>query len=355
MRTKWLVKLWEGRWRRKPVPRSPGAGYTGNPEDTPMRITRRLILAGLAAPSLAHAQAQDWPARSVRVVVPWPAGGGADTVSRILFARVSEDLRQAFVIENRGGASGTIGAAAVATAPADGYTVLYDATAFSVNPFLMASLPYDPLRAFQPVFLAGRVANLLLANNAVAARTVPEVIAEARAARGGLAWASSGNGSVQHLALEMFARAADIQVNHIPYRGGGPALNDLIAGQVRYYFSNASASIGHVRGGTVRAIAHTGSTPLPSLPGLPRVADTLPGFEAYEWNGVFLAAGVPAPVVQRLNAALSAAVEHPAVKERLAGLAVQAQPNTPEEFGAYVRSEMEKWGRLVREARITAD
>ncbi len=248
-----------------------------------------------------------------------------------------------------------LGGAAVAVAPADGYTVLYDATAFSVNPFLMASMPYDPLRAFQPVFLAARVANLLLANNAVAARTVPEVIAEARAAPGGLNWASSGNGTVQHLALEMFARAAGIRLNHIPYRGGGPALNDLIGGQVRYYFSNASASIGHARGGTVRAIAHTGDSPLAALATLPRVADTLPGFEAFEWNGVFLPAGAPAVVVQRLNAALTAAVEHPAVRERMSALAVQAGPNTPEQFAAYVRAEMDKWGRLVREARITAE
>jgi tripartite-type tricarboxylate transporter receptor subunit TctC len=308
------------------------------------------LTAALAAPGALRAQA--WPARPVRVVVPYPAGGGADTVSRILFQKVGEDLGQTFVIENRGGGAGTIGAGVVAGAPADGYTVLYDATAHSVNPSLFPRLPYDTLGAFRPVFLAAVVPNLLLVNPAVQQRTVAEIIAAARASNGGLDWASSGNGSAQHLALELFRTMANAPLNHVPYRGGGPALNDLIAGQIRYFFSNASSSLGHVRGGALRAIAHTARGRLDVLPELPAVADTLPGYEALEWNGVFVPTGTPDATVARLNAGLNAAIEAPAIRERLTGLAVTTRRNTPEEFGAFVRAEMDKWGRIVREANI---
>jgi tripartite-type tricarboxylate transporter receptor subunit TctC len=320
------------------------------------RATLAVALSGLAAAALpAAAQAPAWPARTVRVVVPYPPGGGADTVSRLLFARLSEALGQQFVIENRGGAGGTIGAAAAARAAPDGYTVLYDATAFSVNPALFEGrLPYE-VGDFQPVFLAALVPNLLLVHPSVPARTVAEVIALAKAAPGGLDWASSGNGTVQHLSLELFARQAGVRLNHVPYRGGGPALNDLIGGQVKYFFSNASSSTGHARSGAVRAVAHTGRGRLAPLPDVPPVSDTLPGFETYEWNGVFVPAGTPAEVVARLGAALNAAIREPAVVERLAALNVQARENTPEEFRAFLAAEIERWGRVVREAGIKPD
>jgi tripartite-type tricarboxylate transporter receptor subunit TctC len=285
--------------------------------------------------------------------VPYPAGGGADTVSRILFARLSEAFGQQFVIENRGGASGIIGASVAAKAERDGYTVLYDATAFSVNPSLYARLPYDTVNDFQPVFLASLVPNLLIVHPSVDAKTVSDVIAIAKAAPGGLDWASSGNGTVQHLALEMFRLRTGVRLNHIPYRGGGPALNDLIAGQVKFYFSNGAASIGHVQSGAVRAIAHTGRGRLRTLPELPAVAETLPGFEAYEWNGVFVPAGTPAQIVAKLNAGLNAVLRRPEVIERLNALNVEFRENTPEEFREFVKAEMEKWGRVVREANIT--
>jgi tripartite-type tricarboxylate transporter receptor subunit TctC len=284
--------------------------------------------------------------------VPYPAGGGADTVSRILFARLSEAFGQQFVIENRGGASGIIGASVAAKAERDGYTVLYDATAFSVNPSLYARLPYDTVNDFQPVFLASLVPNLLIVHPSVDAKTVSDVIAIAKAAPGGLDWASSGNGTVQHLALEMFRLRTGVRLNHIPYRGGGPALNDLIAGQVKFYFSNGAASIGHVHSGAVRAIAHTGRGRLRTLPELPAVAETLPGFEAYEWNGVFVPAGTPADIVDKLNAGLNAVLRQPDIAARLKQLNVESRENTPEEFRAFVAAEMEKWGRVVREANI---
>jgi len=302
----------------------------------------------------AAAQA-DWPTRPVKVIVPYPPAGGADTISRILFSRLSEAFGQQFVIDNRGGAGGTIGAAAAAKADKDGYTILYDSTAFSVNPFLYPRLPYDSVKDFQPVFLAALVANLLVVHPSVAARTVRDVIAIAKAAPGGLDWASSGNGTVQHLSLELFRQRADVKLNHIPYRGGGPALNDLIAGQVKFFFANGAAAVGHVQGGAVKAIAHTGRGRLGTLPDLPAVAETLPGFEAYEWNGVFVPAGTPAPIIAKLNAGLNAVLRQRDIVDRLNALNVEFRENTPDEFRAFVAAEMEKWSRVVREAKIKVE
>ena len=237
-----------------------------------MKPTRRSLLreAG-ATPSPRRCsphprRAQDWPTKPVRVIVPYPPGGGADTVSRIFFTKLGETLGQQFVIDNRGGAGGTIAAAVAAKAEPDGYTILYDATAFSVNPFLYQKLSFDYGKDFQPVFLASLVPNILVVTPSVEAKTVADVIALAKAAPDGLDFASSGNGTLQHLSLEMFRHATGTKINHIPYRGGGPALNDVIAGQVKYFFSNGSASVGLVQSGKLKAIAHTGKGRLGRCP-----------------------------------------------------------------------------------------
>ena len=320
-------------------------------------LTRRELLAFAAVLPLATANAPvsaqgPYPARPVRVVIPYPPAGGADTVGRLLFQKLGEMWGAQFVIDNRGGAGGTIAAAAVAKAERDGYTIMYDATAHSVNPSLYANLPYDTVKDFQPVFLGAIITNLLLANKSVEAQSVADVIALAKATPGGLDWASSGNGTVQHLALEMFRHRAGIKLNHIPYRGGGPALNDLIGGQVKFFFSNAAASIGHVRAGTIKCLAHTGRGRLAALPDVPALAETLTGFEAYEWQGLFVPAGTPAEIVQKLNAGLNAVLQQPDIVERLKQLNVEFRENTPEEFRAFVAAEIEKWGRVVREANI---
>jgi tripartite-type tricarboxylate transporter receptor subunit TctC len=321
------------------------------------KTTRRRVLKGmgaaLAAPLLGgSARAQEWPTRPVRVIVPYPPGGGADTVSRIFFLKLSEALGQQFVIDNRGGAGGTIAAAVAAKADPDGYTILYDATAFSVNPFLYGKLSFDYGKDFQPVFLASLVPNILVVHPSVEAKTVADVIALAKAAPDGLDFASSGNGTVQHLSLEMFRHATGTKINHIPYRGGGPALNDVIGGQVKFFFSNGSASVGLVQSGKVRGIAHTGKGRLRTLPDLPPVADTLAGFEAFEWNGVFVPTGTSAAIVQKLNAGLNAMLKQPDVTDRLDKLNVEYRPNTPEDFRAFVASEMERWSRVVKDAAI---
>jgi tripartite-type tricarboxylate transporter receptor subunit TctC len=321
-----------------------------------LRLAAALLCAAvlLAAPAGARA-AMSYPERPVRVIVPFPPGGGADTVSRILFAKLGENLDAQFVIENRPGGNGTIGAGLVARAAPDGYVLLHDATGHSINPSLLAKLPYDTEKDFAPIFLAVLVPNLLVANNQVPVRTVADVIALAKATPGGLDWASSGNGSAQHMALELFRQMAGITLNHVPYRGGGPVLNDLMAGQIKFYFSNATASTPFVQAGALKAIAHTGQGRLASLPDLPPMSDTLPGYECYEWNGVFGPTGTPRAIVERVNAGLNAVIADPAIAKRLTDLNAVTRSNTPEEFGAFVAAEIAKWGKVVRAGNIKVE
>ncbi len=318
-------------------------------------LTRRYLLmtaaASLATPAVVSAQAE-WPNRPVRVIVPYPPAGGADTVSRILFQKLSEMWGKSFVIDNRGGAGGTIGEAIAAKSDPDGSTVLYDATAFSVNPALYPKLSFDYGKDFLPVFLASLVPNILVVTPSEPVKTVADIIARAKATPAGLNFAHSGNGTLQHLCAELFARDIATKINIIPYRGGGPALNDVVAGQVKYMFSNGSASIGLIQGGKVRAVAHTGKGRLDTLPDLPSVQETLPGFEAYEWNGVFVPTGTSPAIVAKLNAGLNEVLRQPDVVAKLKSLNVEFRSNTPDEFRAFVAAETAKWGKVVREAGI---
>ena len=321
-----------------------------------VRSTRRALLSGLATvpilrPRVAHAQT-DWPTRPVRVMVPYPPAGGADTTARIVYARLSEDLGQQFAIENRGGAGGTIGEEAVAKAAPDGYTILHDATAFSVNGSLYANLPFDYRKDFEPVFLVALVPNILVVTPSVPANTVADVVALAKATPGGVDMASSGNGTLQHLLLELFRQRTEIAINHVPYRGGGLALTDVMAGQVKFFFANGLSAVGLIKGGKVKAIAHTGKGRLASLPNIPPMSDTLPGFEGYDWNGVFVPRGTPAAIVNKLNAAFNRAIVSPQVTARFAELNIESRQNSPQEFRAYVEDQMALWSRVVKEANI---
>jgi tripartite-type tricarboxylate transporter receptor subunit TctC len=317
-------------------------------------LTRRTILSALAAaPFARRAQAEtDWPSRPVRVMVPYPPAGGADTTARILYAKAGADLGQAFAVENRGGAGGTIGEAVVAKAAPDGYTILHDGTAFSVNGSLYPNLSFDYRKDFDPVFLVSLVPNILVVTPSLAVNSVADVIAYAKAQPGGIDMASSGNGTLQHLSLEMFRKTTGIKINHVPYRGGGLALTDVMSGQVKFFFSNGSASIGLIQGGKVKAIAHTGKGRLGSLPDIPPVSDTLPGFEAYEWNGVFAPHGTPAEIVAKLNRVLNAALASPEVSSRFKQLNIESRPNTPDEFARFVDDQMKLWGGVVKDANI---
>jgi tripartite-type tricarboxylate transporter receptor subunit TctC len=299
----------------------------------------------------ARAQAE-WPNKPVKVIVPYPPAGGADTVSRILFQKLSEMWGKSFVIDNRGGAGGTIGEAVAAKSDPDGYTVLYDATAFSVNPTLYPKLSFDYGKDFQPVFLASLVPNILLVTPSVPVKTVQDIIDMAKKTPGGVDFASSGNGTLQHLCLELLKFRAKIPINHIPYRGGGLALNDVIAGQVKFFFSNGSSSLGLVQGGQVKAIAHTGHGKLNTLPDLPSVEETIPDFVAYEWNGVFVPTGTSPEIVKKLNAGLNQVLRQPDIVAHLKQLNVEFKENTPDEFHSFVAEETAKWGKVVREAGI---
>jgi tripartite-type tricarboxylate transporter receptor subunit TctC len=318
------------------------------------QVSRRTLLAGIAAaPFVRSASAQGaWPSRPVSVMVPYPPAGGADTTARILYARVGTILGQQFVIENRGGAGGTIGEAVVAKAAADGYTVLHDATAYSVNGALYSNLPFDYDKDFEAVGLVSLVPNILVVTPSLPVNTMAEVIAYAKAAPDGIAIASSGNGTLQHLSLEMFRFMTGAKVTHVPYRGGGPALNDVIAGQVKFYFANGSAVVGMIQSGQVKAIAHTGKGRLKSLPDIPPASDTLPGFEAYEWNGVFVPHGTPPAIIGSLNGAINQAIRAGDVKERFEQLNIDSRQNTPEEFRAFVKDQIARWGKVVKEANI---
>src|SRR5271169_1197045 len=314
-------------------------------------VSRRALLAGMAAaPFVGSASAQAaWPNRRVQVMVPYPPAGGADTTARILYAKIGTILGQQFVIENRGGAGGTIGEALVAKAAPDGYTILHDATAYSVNGVLYSNLPFDYNKDFDPVALVSLVPNILVVTPSVPVKTLADVIAYAKSAPDGIDIASSGNGTLQHLSLEMFRFMTGVKVNYVPYRGGGPALNDVMGGQVKLFFSNGSSVVGMIQGGKLKAIAHTGKGRLKSLPDIPPVSDTLPGFEAYEWNGVFVPHGTPPAIVRTLNGAINEAIGAPDVKERFAQLNIDSRPNTPEEFRAFVKDQMERWGKVVKE------
>jgi tripartite-type tricarboxylate transporter receptor subunit TctC len=317
-------------------------------------LSRRALLAAMAAAPLvppARAEAM-WPNRPVSVMVPYPPAGGADTTARILYAKVGNILGQQFVIENRGGAGGTIGEALVAKAAPDGYTILHDATAYSVNGALYANLPFDYDRDFDPVALVSLVPNILVVTPSVPVNTMADVIAYAKAAPGGIDMASSGNGTLQHLSLELFRFMTGVKVNHVPYRGGGLALNDVIAGQVKFFFSNGSSVVGMIQGGQLKAIAHTGKGRLKSLPDIPAASDTLPGFEAYEWNGVFVPHGTPPAIVATLNGAINQAIGAGEVKERFEQLNIESRPTTPEQFRSFVRDQIERWGKVVKQANI---
>src|ERR1700722_9439805 len=321
------------------------------------QVSRRALLAGIAtAPFVRDAGAQGlWPNRPVQTMVPFPTAGGADTTARILYAKVGAILGQQFVIENRGGAGGTIGEALVAKAAPDGYTILHDGTAYSINGALYSNLPFDYTRDFDAVGLVSLVPNILVVTPSLPVNTLADVIAYAKAAPGGIDMASSGNGTLQHLSLELFRFMTGVKVNHVPYRGGSLALNDVIAGQVKFFFSNGSSVVGMIQSGQVKAIAHTGKGRLKSLPDIPPVSDTLPGFEAYEWNGVFVPHGTPPIILSSLNGAINEALRAPDVKGRFEQLNIDSHENTPEEFRALVKDQIERWGKVVKEANIKLD
>jgi len=321
---------------------------------------RRATLAALlASPFLslsAQAQGSDWPNRPVRVVVPWPPGGGADTTARMIFPKLAQKLGQPFVIENRPGASGSIGAAEVARATPDGYTLLHDATPLAINPFLIR-VSFDALADLKAVFLPMQVPMLLVMHPSQAPRSLADVIALAKSRPGSLDWASSGNGSAQHLALELFTRAAGITVNHVPYRGGGPASQALATGEVAFSFATFASVMPMVQAGTVRGLAVSGAERSAEFPNLPTVAEalSLPGYRTLDWHALAGPAGLPADRRARIAAAFHHALARPELAQRLQAAGATPAPSTPQQMEDFVRAEIEHYTALARSTGIKAE
>ncbi len=319
-----------------------------------MRITRRLVMAGLAAAPAAAARAAAWPQRPVRLIVPYPPGGPTDLLARVLAQRLGEDLPQPFVVENRTGAAGAIGSEAAARAAPDGATFLVNASAHVIVPHLQR-LPYDPLADFEPVTAIAAVPLMLVVTNGLPVHSVQELIAYARANPGRLSYASSSQGGAPHLAGELFKRMAGVDMLHVPYRGSGHALPDLIAGNVQVMFDSMSSSAAVVRDGRLRALAVTTAQRQPAFPDLPTMAEAgLPGYEIATWYGIWAPGGTPPEIVLAMQRAVALAVQAPEVRERLAALGAQPLADPPRHFAAFVQAEHERWGRLIREAGIGA-
>ncbi len=311
-----------------------------------------IALAGV--PLLA--QAQTWPVKPVRLIVTYPAGGGLDITARLLAPKLSDALGQPVTIENRGGSGGVIGGDAAAKAAPDGYTFLFDASSHGVNPSLQAKMPFDTLKDLAPVTLLLRVPNVLVINPSLKFESVKALIADIKAKPGQYSYASSGNGSAQHLAAELFKAQAGLFMVHIPYRGGAPAIIDVMGGQVPMFFGNLASASAHIKSGKVRALAVTGTTRSPSMPQLPTIAESgLPGYEVYEWNAVFAPAGVPPDIIERMQREIVKALALPDVRERLTGLGAEVAGGTPAELESFRRSEITKWAAIIKRAGLKAD
>lgn len=318
-------------------------------------IPRALAGAALLLAGLSSAYAQAWPSKPVRLVVSYPPGGTVDAVARIVAPKLSAKLRQPVVIDNRGGAGGAIGGDLVAKSAPDGYTVLLDASNHAQNPALR-KMPFDTLRELAPVSLLVKVPNVLVVNPSAPIKSVADLIAQAKAKPGAINYASSGNGSAQHLAGELFASMAGVQMTHVAYKGGGPALTDVMSGHVPVFFASLASSMPFIKDGKLRPLAVTGKAHAPALPQLPTVAEAgLPGYEVYEWNAVFVPAGTPAPVAERLSKEFAAALKDPEVRSRLEALGAEVIGSSPTELDSFRRAEIAKWTRLAKDNKIQLD
>jgi tripartite-type tricarboxylate transporter receptor subunit TctC len=324
-------------------------------------VTKRRLL-GLTAlallGSVTMAAAQDaFPTRPVSLVIPFPAGGSTDLVGRIIAEKMSSLLGQQVVVENRGGAGGNVGSAAVAKAEPDGYTLLIGTVAtHAINAALYKKLPFDPVADFAPVSLLVVVPNVLVVNPDFPAQNVQELIALAKEKPGELSYASSGNGTPLHLSGELFKSMAGIDIVHVPYKGSGPALIDVIGGHVPIMFDNLPSSTGYMEAGKLRGLAVTTAERAPSMPDLPTIAESgLPGYETYTWNALFAPAGTPPEVIAKLNEVAVAAVNDPEVQAKLADVGASVVGSTPEKLGEHVKAEMAKWAPVVKASGAQVD
>ena len=309
-----------------------------------------LVLA-LAAGS-AGAQGSSYPMKPVRIVVPSSPGGGTDILARVLAQKLSESFAQPFVVENRPGAGQVIGIEAVARSAPDGYTLLMAASAIVINEVLYAKPPYDTLRDFAPVTLGASLPNILVVHPTLPVKSVRELIALAKTRPGQLNYSSAGSGTSPHLSMELFRILAGITLTHIPYKGAGPATVDLVAGQVQLSMPNVLTALPQIKGGKLRGLGVTSGKRATGLPDIPAIAESLPGYEAIQWYGVLAPAGTAREIVARLQVEMARILALPEVKERLAADGADAVGSRPDEFAAYIRAELAKWGKVVKTGGI---
>ena len=321
-----------------------------------MRISRRAVIASSLLPFAAAAQAPEWPSRPVRFIVPYPPGGPTDIMGRIVAQAVQGPLGQPFVVENRAGANGLIGSEQAARAAPDGTTFLVNASAHVIVPHLTPNMPIDVLADFVPVTNIAAVPLWLVVNPALPVRSVAEFIAYARANPGRIAYASSSQGGAPHLAGELFKLMTGTDLVHVPYRGSGPAGQDLIAGTVQAMFDSVPASAGAVRDGRLRALGVTTKTRIAPFPDLPTIAEAgVPGYEISTWYGIWAPVRTPPAIINRLQQAVAAAARNPETRARFDALGAEPVADSPEDYAHFVRAEYDRWGKLVRDARIKLD
>ncbi|WPB86711.1 Bug family tripartite tricarboxylate transporter substrate binding protein [Sediminicoccus rosea] len=322
-------------------------------------LARRTLLAGAATLPLPALAQPAWPTRPIRAIVSFPPGGAIDTTTRLIAPFLSESLGQPIVIENRTGATGTIAGGAVASAAPDGYTLLFDASTHASAPHLVRNLNFSYATAFSPVTQLTSVPLILVAHPSVPANTIAEFLAlgRARAAAGQpLVYASSGNGSAAHYAAVLFLQRAGWEATHVPFRGGGPAVQALLSGTVQFHMGTAASSTALVQAGQLKGYAVTTRERIPQLPALPTLNESgMPGYEWTEWGGVFAPAGTPAPILDRLNTVIGQALGQAAVRERLNAIGMLPVASPRAAFATYVREQQELVGRLTREANVTLD
>ena len=312
-------------------------------------------LFGLSSSSVSAAEPA-WPNKPIRMIVAVPPGGPADTIARLVAPRLTEALGQTVVIDNRPGANGIIAYETTARATPDGHTFTAVAAGVVINPSLYGNVNYDPLKDFAPITLGITVPNILIVHPSVAATSVKELIALAKAKAGAVTFASAGNGTSGHLALELFRMSAGIDVIHVPYKGGGPALAEVVAGQVQALFSIALSATPQIKAGRVRALAITSAKRSPVAPELPTVAEAgLKGFEVIGWFGWLAPAATPRPIVTRLNAELVRTLKLPNVRDTLLSQSTEPVGNTPQEFAAFMRSEHAKWAKVIKAAKVKVE
>ncbi|MEN5164603.1 MULTISPECIES: Bug family tripartite tricarboxylate transporter substrate binding protein [Achromobacter] len=322
-----------------------------------MRRFALLTAAALAlhAAPVVHAQdATNWPTRPITLVVPFPPGGTTDLLARLVARDAATRLGQSIVVENRPGAGGGIGAAAVARAKPDGYTLLMGTVGTQAsNQFLYAQIPYDANRDFAPVTLVANSPNVLLVNAKAGAASVAQLIEQARRQPGSLNFASTSLGGSPHLSGELFNRLAKVDIRHVPYKGSAPAMTDLIGGQVQLMFDNLPSAMGQIKAGAVRALAVTTAQRVPMLPDVPTVAESgLPGYEVNSWFGLLAPAGTPAPVIARIRQAVADGMQDAALRGQVEALGAIPEGNTPQEYAAIIRADTDKWRQVIRDAGI---